>query len=436
MARMPREGNHQRLTLCLLIFSLVVCWGVWRWATAVLVPASTASALAEDRPIGNNSDLYPRWLGTREALLHHKNPYGAEVTRQIQAGYYGRPLDVKRLADPKDQVGFAYPLYVVFLLAPTVFFPFSKVMECARWFLMLGTAASVPLWMRGLGLRFSRTAVFAAIALTLATYAVVQGFYDQQLTQFVGLLLAAAAAATACEWLAPAGFLLALATIKPQIAGLFILWFAIWAIGDWKRRKPLVWGFAVTMTVLLLGAQILQPDWMLQFATAIRSYQRYAGDEPLLQVLLTPLGGKVAAAVLLVFFIVLCLCWRKTSADAEQFRWAIALASGITLVTLNKVALYNQVLLIPALLVLATRYGEKEKLRPRTRIAMQAAFACLLWQWSAALLVSIWSLAAPVKRIWVIRSPLVLLFALPPIVLLAILLSLRGNGRRPEQSAA
>ncbi|MGD1006096.1 MAG: hypothetical protein ABR980_02565, partial [Ignavibacteriaceae bacterium] len=43
-----------------------------------------------------NSDLYPRWLGSREALLHHRDPYGADVTREIQTGFlfkiHGDPI--------------------------------------------------------------------------------------------------------------------------------------------------------------------------------------------------------------------------------------------------------------------------------------------------------------------------------------------------------
>jgi hypothetical protein len=100
------ERNGRWLVLAA---SLLVCFGVWRWAGTILVPEFTAQAVAEGRPIGNNSDLYPRWLGTRELLLHGRDPYSADVTRQIQIGYYGRQLDPKKPADPIDQVAFAYP---------------------------------------------------------------------------------------------------------------------------------------------------------------------------------------------------------------------------------------------------------------------------------------------------------------------------------------
>ena len=95
----------------------------------ILRAQQIADAAAHNRPRGNLSDLYPRWLGARELLRHGRNPYSAEITREIQQGYYGRPLDPARPDDPKDQQGFAYPAYVVFLLAPTVDLPFERRAE-------------------------------------------------------------------------------------------------------------------------------------------------------------------------------------------------------------------------------------------------------------------------------------------------------------------
>jgi hypothetical protein len=95
---------------------LAVLCGVsmWTYADCVLIPYQKAFAFSHDRPRGNLSDLYPRWLGARELLLHGRDPYSAEVTSEIQAGYYGRPLDASRPYDPRDQAGFAYPVYVAF----------------------------------------------------------------------------------------------------------------------------------------------------------------------------------------------------------------------------------------------------------------------------------------------------------------------------------
>ena len=57
---------------------------MWCYVTRVLVPYQRADAAAHQRPRGNLSDLYPRWFGARELLLHHRNPYDPEVTRDLR----------------------------------------------------------------------------------------------------------------------------------------------------------------------------------------------------------------------------------------------------------------------------------------------------------------------------------------------------------------
>ena len=189
--------KDSRLGLLLALLSAASMWFYVQW---VLVPYQKADAAAHGRPRGNLSDLYPRWLGTRELLLHHRDPYSPEVTREIQSGYYGRPLDAGRIDDPrfnepKDQQGFAYPLHVVFLLAPTIGLPFPVVQTGFRWLLITLTLASVLLWLRVLRWRPSVASTAILIVLTFGSYAVVQGIKLQQLTLVVSALLAGCAAA-------------------------------------------------------------------------------------------------------------------------------------------------------------------------------------------------------------------------------------------------
>jgi hypothetical protein len=128
--KLARDSRY--LPWFVLAASLVVCFGWWRWAQTILEPSNTFIAHAKGIPIGNNSDLYPRWLGAREALLNHRDPYSAEVTREIQLGFYGRQLNPRNPSDPKDQAAFAYPLYVIFLLAPTVNLRFRALADWAK----------------------------------------------------------------------------------------------------------------------------------------------------------------------------------------------------------------------------------------------------------------------------------------------------------------
>src|SRR5579872_1587436 len=78
MAHMEPQERSASSPWLMLVFAVLVSVGVWHWAVALLLPASTAHALAIGRPIGNNSDLYPRWLGACEMLLLHRDPYSAE----------------------------------------------------------------------------------------------------------------------------------------------------------------------------------------------------------------------------------------------------------------------------------------------------------------------------------------------------------------------
>ena len=208
----------------------------------VLVGYQRTDAATHGRPRGNLSDLYPRWLGARELLLHHRDPYSPEITREIQVGYYGRPLDPTRPGDPKDQQGFAYPVYVVFLLAPIIRLPFPIVHACFRWLLVVLTAVTVPLWLRALRWRPSAAVTSILVILTLGSFPAVQGIKLQQLSLVVSGLIAGCAALLASGHLLLAGVLLAVATIKPQLALPVAGWLVLWALGDWRRRRRFIWG--------------------------------------------------------------------------------------------------------------------------------------------------------------------------------------------------
>ena len=57
---------------------------MWFYFQRVLIPYQAADAAAHNRPRGTLSDLYPRWLGSRELLMNGRDPYSDEITREIQ----------------------------------------------------------------------------------------------------------------------------------------------------------------------------------------------------------------------------------------------------------------------------------------------------------------------------------------------------------------
>src|SRR5579862_6223668 len=157
-----------------VLLALLLTGSMWFYVQKVLAPHQRTEAAIHGWPRGNLSDLYPRWLGARELLLHGRDPYSAEVTREIQVGYYGRALDGSRPGDPHDQQGFAYPVYVVFALAPTVQLPYELVQRWFFRFLVLLTAVSALIWLRSLSWWESLSARITVVILALGNLAVMQ----------------------------------------------------------------------------------------------------------------------------------------------------------------------------------------------------------------------------------------------------------------------
>jgi hypothetical protein len=168
-----------------LLAAALATASMWFYFDQILVKYQIAEAAARNRPRGNLSDLYPRWLGARELLRRGRNPYSTEITREIQDGYYGRRIDPARPDDPKDEQGFAYPAYVVFLLAPTIDLPFEVIQKGFRWFLMVLAGATLLLWLYVLRWKPSPGSALILVVLTLGWLPMVQGIKLQQLSLLV-----------------------------------------------------------------------------------------------------------------------------------------------------------------------------------------------------------------------------------------------------------
>jgi Glycosyltransferase family 87 len=402
-----------------LLLALLFAGSMWFYVQRVLVPYQKADAAVHGRPRGNLSDLYPRWLGTRELLMHHRNPYSPEVTREIQSGYYGRPLNPDRIDDPKDQQGFAYPVHVVFLLAPTISFPFPMVQTGFRWLLVFLTLASVFLWLRTLRWRPPNIVIAILIVFVFGSYAVVQGIKLQQLTLVVSALLAGCAAALVAGNFSLAGFLLALATIKPQLALPVAGWLLLWAVSDWRRRQTLIWSFGLNTAILLAASEYVLPGWIAQFRDAVAAYRQYTGGAgSLLDVLATPVLGKVLAAVAVAAMAITGWKLRHAPTDSAAFSTMLALVLAVTLVIVPTFAAYNQVLLLPAVFVIVSSWRKLWGRNRFTRIACGITSLVVFWPWLASCGLMLGSLFLPpstIQRAWAL--PLYTSLAIPLAVL-------------------
>ena len=255
----------------------------------------------------------------------------------------------------------------------------------------------------------------------VSSSAAISEYHLQNLTVLVALMLAGAAAAAVRGWLTLSGFLLALATIKPQLAGLFVLFFLLWATADWRARQRVAWSFVCSLSALILAAEWLSYGWVGRFLAAARAYQSYAADLSILQLLFPAWLAMAITLVLLGVFVACCWRWRKAEAGSEQFGWALAWAGAVTLVVIPKLAAYNQCLLIPVLLVLLLHREIIWRSGLLSRALAKGVFMCLMWEWVAAILLTLASFFLSAERIrGAAGVPQYTLYALPSITLLAL----------------
>ena len=418
--------------------AVIMASGMWYYFHAVLIPYQRTQAALHRAPSSRSlGDLYPRWLGTRELLLHGRDPYGPEVTREIQIAAYGEVLNGAQHNLARDEQRFAYPAYVVFLLAPTTSLPFPLVRHLFRFLLIVLTAASVPLWIHALKLRLTQTTTVVIAFLMLGSYPVIQGLYLEQLTLLVCFLIAACCAALTSGRLVPAGILLAAATIKPQIALGVVALLAVWALGDWTRRKLLAWAFAMTMAALWLGAEWVLPGWFGRWWAAMHAYLGYNDSRSLLEILIGKSGAGIISVLIglgLAF-----TCWRLRRAAAGSYASNACLLSvlAVGLLIKPKFPLYDTAVLFPAVLAL---WGYRKILWDvalASRVLLCTAAGLLAWQWFWGLALAALSLVMPATAQNAWKLPPAALFLLPVAVtgLLGLLTADVLLGRTPSQKA-
>jgi hypothetical protein len=397
---------------------------MWIYMQRILIPYQEQDARLHDRPRGVLSDLYPRWYGSRELVLHHRDPYSRDVTLEIQQVYYGRALDPRRPNDPTDEQRFAYPVYVAFLLSPTLSLPFEVVQTGFRWLLVALTAASVLLWLRVVGWKPSCSGVFILLVLTLGSLPAAQGIKLQQLTLLVAAFLAVAAVLAACNRLLLAGMFMALATIKPQLALLPTAWFLLWSFADWHRRQKFVWGFSFCLLALVLGGELLLPGWIPRFYDAVAAYRHYTGAQSLLDVLLTPWAGGVLGAMISLAFARVAWRMRRIPANDPGFAFMASLVLAVTVLIVPMTAPYNQLLLLPAVFLIVRDWNALWKGSRLLRASAIIGICITAWPWAATFVLMILLpvvSSACLQRAWAV--PLYTSLAVP-LILNALLIFL------------
>jgi hypothetical protein len=139
------------------------------------------------------------------------------------------------------------------------------------------------------------------------------------------------------------------------------------------------------------------------FIAAIGEYHRYTQNESVLGILF----GTVAGGILGGLSVVVCaICvWglRAESASTVAFGQATSLVMALTIFIIPMSALYNQVLLAPAILALLWSESAGATILPAIRLARVAGAILLAWPWIATLGLSLayfWLTPALRQKLW------------------------------------
>jgi hypothetical protein len=388
----PETGNRQsRLTVVALGLALMGAAGMVYYQFGLFMPrvqnAREAKHLAGPYTFCN--DFYPIWLTSREWLDERRDPYSAAVTREIQIGLFGRPLDTRIPSDPPtDYRTFAYPAFTDLLFWPASEVPFPRLRVVWAVLLATLTAAGVFFWTRALSWRVGRIWLAIIVLLTLCSYPELEGLYAGQLGLVVGFLLAASLLALQRGRLLMAGMLMALTTIKPQMTLLAILYLLLWSVQDWRRRGRFSLAFFATILLLVGAALVVWPHWIQEWTGVILGYPRYAMP-PLASVLLGSSVGSLGGTVVLVAALVaaLAIAWRYRTAAAGSYEFwlALSLLLAITAIAiLPGQSVCDHIILLPGIFLLASR-RQAEYSSPIFRALLILGIAVLLWPWVASL---------------------------------------------------
>lgn len=320
------------------------------------------------------SDLYSPWFGSR-AALHHSDPYSPAITAQIQHDMYGHPLAPD---DPHDPEAFVYPPWIVFLLAPFTLLPWPTVELLFAFLTPLVILATIGAWMRLCRPAFDHLSAIAVCALILASWPAVWGCYQRQPSLFVAAAMAFSALLFNRKHDISAGILLALATVKPQLVLLLGLWLMVIALR--QRRWRFAASFCGTLAVLIGASAVLFPGSIPHWIHAAIAYTHTAGKVSLLTHLFGPRLGLLADIALIAALGIRLWQLRSAAPGSSAFVSGAALVLAVTtcLIPGNPWLLFNNLLLIPAVLLLSTTSAPTQISRLFQTLAGIALFLVVL----------------------------------------------------------
>jgi hypothetical protein len=305
----------------------------------------------------SQSNFLPRWLGVRLFMTKSMSPYSAETTAEIE-----KAQQAGGFAPAPGSSYFLYPFNAFVVYSP---FALTGNQTAARaaWMTFLEIALFAALAL-SLSLSHWRAPAWALALLGVFTITWYYGLHpvaNGDLSVLVTFFVAGALVSIRAEQDALAGFLLALAMVKPVPVLLLVIFVAVWAVSC--RRMLLMWSFLGSLALMTAATSLLIPDWVVQNIRQVIQYLKLPHTSTpgaLVSFWLPGIGKQVGW--LLTILTVILLVWEWYHALGKEFRWfywTACLTLAVSPLVGLPTSLDNFIIMFPGLILILAAWDER-----------------------------------------------------------------------------
>jgi hypothetical protein len=311
--------------------------------------------------VPGGGSFYTIWVGSREFIFQHGDPYGQAVAVQAQQLAHG-DADIPK-SDPLR-------LNLPFFLLP-FFFPLAMISDpvIARgvWATIaeLALVMATVLYVRTVEWKPPRKLLLGIGLMAFLAYPTVYALVEGSPVVLLPLLYFAILWATQNESDELAGALAALALWKWEVGFPFLLLLALHT--SRARRWRLVAGLGMALTVLLTASFIIFPGWPMPFligsVAVLRSQPGSSALSALRQLVPASMPGIGFALTAVTVVVLIAESVGAQRSDSRRFAWAASLVLTGTPLLGMRSEIASLVLLLPGLAMIAAggahrrRYG-------------------------------------------------------------------------------
>ncbi|MGH9497328.1 MAG: hypothetical protein ACRD3B_20190, partial [Candidatus Sulfotelmatobacter sp.] len=158
------------------------------------------------------------------------------------------------------------------------------------------------------------------------------------------------------------------------------------------RWRRFFLGFFSTLALLMGTSLIVLPSWPWSWLHTVLAYRHYTRPPLVTEVVTSWLGPRLTEPITLVLTaasiaIAAGLAWRGRRAEPDSFQFWMTLSllvSITTIVILPGQAVYDHLILLPAILLLVRHRRSLMTSRPASRVLLVVGAFVLFWPWIAA----------------------------------------------------